>query len=177
MSETPRLFLIGSVMVAFAVVLAWLSSPARMELKWDGAEPAQVERTEASPPAGNRTATISVGSRLFGLIDFGQGRIEGVRGATMVDSRAPGSRSNTPPHMVFETKGGAVNLGRPQQLFASDFSEIKSFFESQAGPPLTLSSIAPSSELRRFLFAQAAVLFLGFGGLGILWIGTKRLWS
>lgn len=170
-SETGPRFVIGSAMVAGAVVLAWLSSPATMELERTPGDPAQVERTDS------QNATISIESRLFGLVEFGQQRIEGVRGAKMVDSRVPGTSSSTPPHLVFETTGGDVNLGWTQQLFGRDISDLRSFFENQTEPRLTLSSIARSTETRRFVIAQIVVAFMSLGGLGILWSGVKSLWS
>jgi hypothetical protein len=180
-SETPKRFLIGGAMVAGAVVLAWLSSPATMDLERTRAEPAPIEQAQVEgTPAERRqggTATISTSSRLFGLFEFGRQRIDGVRGARMVDSRVPGTNSTTPPHLVFETTGGDVNLGWVQQLFARDFVELRGFFENQAEARLTVSSIARSSESRRFIFAQIIVLFLGLLGITIVWSGIRSLWS
>lgn len=170
-SQAPKLLLIGCAGVAGAALLAWLSSPATMHLERKSGEPAQLERTQGE------TATITIESRLFGLIEIGRERIDDVRSATMVDSRLPGSDSDTPPHMVLETRSGPVNVGRPQQLFVRDFDRIKSFLEDQAERQATLSSIEPSSERLRFVFAQVVVLFLGLGGLGIVWLGVKSLAS
>ena len=156
-SKAPLLILIGIASVAGAVALAWFSSVATMRL----------ERT------GGQTATIAIESRLFGLINVRHERIDGVRSATMVDSRTPGSRSSTPPHMVLETVTGPINAGRLQQLFVRDFDEIKSFLEDQTQRQATLSSISRSSELVRFAIAQLVVVFLAFGGLGVAWLGIK----
>ncbi len=122
-SEAPKLILIGYAGVAGAALLAWLSSPATMHLERKSGEPAQLERTQGE------TATITIESRLFGLIEIGRERIDDVRSATMVDSRLPGSDSDTPPHMVLETRSGPVNVGRPQQLFVRDFDRIKVFWK------------------------------------------------
>jgi hypothetical protein len=170
-SRARRLILIGSASVLGAVVLAWLSSPATMHLERMSGEPARLERTQGE------TATVTIESRLFGLIDIGRERIDGVRSATMVDSRLPGSDSDTPPHMVLETRSGPVNVGRLQQLFVRDFDRIKNFLEDQAERQVTLSSIARSAERLRFAVAQVIVLFLGLGGLGIAWLGVKSLRS
>ena len=151
------MILIGLACVAAAAALAWFSSVATMRLERSGGE----------------TASITVESRLFGLIPVGHERIDGVRSATMVDSRTPGSRSNTPPHMVLETAAGPINIGRLQQLFVRDFDGIKTFLEDQTQRQATFSSIGPFRELVRFVVAQTAVLFLALVGFGVAWHGVK----
>ena len=68
-------------------------------------------------------------------------------------------------------------IGRVQDHFARDIADIRSFFEGQTEPRLTLSSIARSEETRRFVFAQMAVLFLGLTGIALLWATVRSLWS
>ena len=41
----------------------------------------------------------------------------------------------------------------------------------------TISSIARSSETRRFVIAQAAVLFLTLIGCGVIWIAGRALFG
>ena len=171
-SRAPRMILIGLAMVAGAAVLAWLSSPATMRLEKTAGGTAQVEQVEQ---ARGESATVTIEHRLFGLIELGRDRIDGVRTAAMVDSRMPGSNSQTPPHMVLETATGPVNVGRGQQLFVRDFDQIKGFLDDRAARSLTLSSIAPFRETMRFVFAQAAVLFLGLVGLAVARMGFKSL--
>jgi hypothetical protein len=118
------------------------------------------------------TATLE--SRLFGLITTRAERIEGIRSVSLV--RIPtSSRSRTPARIVFETTGGGVDLGRNQQLFAADYSDVAAFFEDEAPLSLSLSSIARGSELVRFLVAQVITLFLTLGGLGLEWMVLRGL--
>jgi hypothetical protein len=166
-SRAPLLILIGIACVGASALLAWLSSPVTMRLERTGGQTAQVEQPRSE------SATVIIEQRLFGLIDIGHERIDGVRSATMVDSRMPGSSSHTPPHMVLETMTGSVNIGRRQQLFVRDFAEIKGFLEDRGAPPLTLSSIAPSQERVRFVVAQVSVLFLGLVGFAVVRLGFK----
>lgn len=150
------MIVIGLAWIAGAAVLAWFSSVATMRLM----------RT------GEGGATVTIESRLFGLIGIGHERISGVRSVDMVRSRTPGSNSGTPDHMVFQTADGPVNLGRPQQLFARDVSAIKTFLDDPTPHEATLSSIDRGAEFRRF-FAQAVVGFLALVGLGVAWSGVK----
>ena len=135
-------------------MLAWLSSPAALQLTRDDED----------------HVAAAVESRLFGLFTNSSERIESIRSMSLVKYNAPGHRSNTPDRIVFETAKGPVDLGRNQQLFAVDHPEIASFFKADGPPSLTLSSIARGRELRRFVFAQALALFLFLGGLGLEWM-------
>ena len=73
------------------------------------------------------------------------------------------------------TVNGSVDLGRSQQLFAVDYADMESFFQDEASPPLTLSSIARGSEFMRFLVAQAIALFLTLAGLGLEWMVVRAV--
>jgi hypothetical protein len=159
-ADAPKTAIIGLVMLLMSATLAWLSSPATLEIRRD---------------SGSRVvATIE--SRLFGLITNSAERIEGIRSVSMVSSRVPGGDSDTPDRLVFQIATGPVDLGRNQQLFTPDFPQIDEFLKADAPPPgLTLSSIARGEELRRFLFAQAIAVLLFFGGLGVVWTAIRRL--
>jgi hypothetical protein len=155
--NASKKIVIGLAWIVGAAVLAWFSSVATMRLA----------RT------GEGAVTVTIESRLFGLIDVGQERIDGVRTVEMVSSRVPGTNSSTPDHMVFQTAAGPVNRGQTQQLFARDFSEIKTLLDDPTTREATLSSIARGAEFRRFLFAQATVAFLGLVGFAVAWSGFK----
>ena len=148
---------IGLAFIVGAAVLAWLSAPATLRLA-RGQE---------------RLVTAELESRLFGLMTNRAERIDGIRSVSLVGTTT--GRSRTPGRIVFETMNGSVNLGRNQQLFAVDFADIEGFFNDAASPPLALSSIARGSEFRRFLTAQAVVLFLMLGGLGLEWSVVRTL--
>lgn len=158
-SNAAKMILLGLACVAGAAVLAWLSSVATMRLVRTGGE----------------GATVTIDSRLAGLIDVGHERVDGVKSAALIRSRTPGSDSDTPDHMVFETAAGPVNLGRPQQLFARDFSDIKAFLDDPTQPEATFSSIGRGSEFRRFIVAQVIAAFLAVLGLCVTWAGLKSL--
>lgn len=155
--KAGKMIVIGLAWIAGAAVLAWFSSVATMRLERTGAD----------------GVSVTIESRLFGLIPVGSERTTGVRSVEMVRSRAPGSDSDTPDHMVFQTAGGPVNLGRPQQLFARDFTAIKAFLDDPTPHDATWSSVGRGEEFRRFLFAQAAAGFLAFVGLGLVWSGVR----
>jgi hypothetical protein len=177
-ASPPLLIVLALACLGGAGVLAWFSSPATMTLT----------RTNGA------TVVVSFESRLFGLVARSSDRIDNVRSVSTVTFRGPESRSNTPDRLVFDTPSGPVDRGMVQQLFVRDFAEIKTFFEGDGelsteggGEPslergarprtLSLSSIGRGSELRRFAFAQLAVAFLTFLGLGVGWMGAKALAS
>ena len=178
--KAPILILLALACLCGAAALAWFSSPATMTLT----------RTTGG------AVVVSLESRLFGLFRRSSDRIDNVKAVSTVTFRGPGSRSNTPDRIVFDTPSGPVDRGMIQQLFVSDFAEIKTFFEGNretaseggdgGGQPslersaplpqtLSLSSIGRGSELRRFAFAQLAVAFLTLLGLGVGWMGAKAL--
>jgi hypothetical protein len=155
----PNAVVIGVAMLMLSATLAWFSSPATLQIGRDS--------------QSGVSATLE--SRLFGLITNRTERIEGIRSASMVSSRVPGSDSDTPDRLVFQTAAGPVDLGRNQQLFTRDFQEIDEFLEADAPPPgLTLSSIARGSELRRFLIAQVIAVLMFVGGLALEWSAVRR---
>jgi hypothetical protein len=176
-ASPPLLIVIALACLGGAGVLAWFSSPATMTLT----------RTNGA------TVVVSFESRLFGLVARSSDRIDNVRSVSTVTFRGPGSRSQTPDRIVFDTPSGPVDRGMVQQLFVRDFAEIKTFIEGGetssegGGQPslergtrprtLSLSSIGQGSELRRFAFAQLVVAFLTFLGLGVGWMGAKALAS
>ena len=157
-SDASNKVVIGLAMIAGAVVLAWLSSVSTMRL----------ER------AGGAGVTVTIESRLFNLIDIGRERIEAVKSVEMVRSRAPGSDSDTPDRLVFQAAAGPVDLGRAQQLFVRDFSEVKAFVDDPTQPEATFSSIGRGEEFRRFLFAQAAAAFLFLVGAAVAWSSIRN---
>jgi hypothetical protein len=148
---------LGIACIVGAAALAWFSSPATLRLA----------RGE------ERLVTAEIESRLFGAVTNRAERVDGIRSVSLVRTRT--GRSHTPDHIVFETVNGPVNLGRNQQLFAVDHSDIESFFADEASAPLTLSSIARGSELVRFLVAQTFVVFLILAGLGMEWMVVRSL--
>ena len=178
--KAPIMILLAFACLAGAAVLAWFSSPVTMTLT----------RTNGG------AVVVSLEARLFGLFARSSERIDNVKSVSTVTFRGPGQRSNTPDRIVFDTSSGPVDRGMIQQLFVSDVSEIKAFFDGGRetsgeggggdGEPslersaplpqtLSLSSIARGSELRRFAFAQLAVAFLTFVGLGVGYMGAKAL--
>ena len=165
-NKAPLVMLLGIVCVIGASTLAWFSSPATIYL------------TRRGPQAVN----IRIETRLFGRILVDDQRIDEATSVYMVDSRTPGSRSHTPPRIIFGTSNGPVDLGRPQQLFERDFPDIKDFFQAKTIEPelegeraveppgaATISSIARSRETVRFVIAQFVVLFLTLVGVGVIW--------
>jgi hypothetical protein len=177
-ASPPLLLLIALACLGGAGALAWFSSPVTMTLT----------RTKGG------LAVVSFESRLFGLYPRSSDRIENVKSVSTITFRGPGSRSDTPDRIVFETPSGPVDRGMVQQQFVRDFAEIKTFFggdneaSSEGGGEtslerdvrpgtLSLSSIGRGSEARRFAFAQLAAAFLMFLGLGVGWMGAKALAS
>jgi hypothetical protein len=177
--KAPILILLALACIAGAAVLAWFSSPVTMTLT----------RT-------NGATVVSLEARLFGLFTRSSERIDNVKSVSRVTFSGPGKNSDTPDRIVFDTPSGSVDLGMIQQVFVGDMMAIRTFVEgdreaSSEGDgdgqapverdnrprTLSLSSIAPGSELRRFVFAQLTVAFLTFLGLGVGWMGAKALVS
>ena len=155
--KAPLVAGIGLAWLLGAAVLAWLSSPATLQLSRD---------------SENRV-TAALESRLFGLITIQGERIEGIRLAALVRS-ATGLTSETPARLVFETRNGAVDLGRNQQLFAVDYPDVARFLGEDGPQSLTLSSTARGRELRRFYIAQTVAVFMFLGGLGLEWMVVRH---
>jgi hypothetical protein len=154
--KAPLVAGIGLGWLLGAAVLAWFSSPATLHLARDNED----------------RVTAALESRLFGLITNKTERIDGIRSMSIARYSDP---SDTPDRIVFQTAKGPVDLGRNQQLFAPDHAEIAGFFTADGPASLTLSSISRGAELRRFWFAQAAVLFMGLVGLGLTWMVISGL--
>jgi hypothetical protein len=181
--KAPIMILLAFACLGGAAVLAWFSSPVRMTLT----------------RSNDGTAVVSFEARLFGLFLRTSDRIDHVKSVSRTTFQGPGKFSDTPDRFVFDTPSGPVDRGMIQQLFVGELSEIRTFFEGEnegaasgegdgqapververdARPrTLSFSSIAPASELRRFVFAQLAVAFLAFVGLGVGWMGAKALVS
>ena len=155
--KVPLVAGLGLACIVGAVALAWFSSPATLRL--------------ARGDQGLVTAALE--SRTFGLITNRAERIEGIRAATLVRTRT--GRSHTPDTLIFETTAGLVDLGRNQQLFAIDYSDIDTFFKDDASSSLALSSISRGRELIRFFVAQTMFLFLLVVGLGVEWMVVRSL--
>lgn len=156
-NKIPIVILFGLVCLAGAAALAWLSSPATLQLTRQGPVP----------------VIVHLESRLFGMIPVASAHSNGVQGARLVRTRT--GRSHTPDHLEFDTAHGVVNHGRTQQLFAIDFPEIEGFFADGSLESAQLSSIARGRELWRFIVAQFFVLCLGLGGLGLEWLAIRSL--
>jgi hypothetical protein len=157
--KAPIAALIGLACLLGSATLAWLSSPASLQLTRNSEE----------------RVSAAVESRLFGLITTRAARVEAIRSVSLVKYNRPGQRSDTPDRIVFETNAGSVDLGRNQQLFAVDYPEIAGFLAIDGPGTVTLSSIGRGRELRRFVFAQIAALFLCFAGLGLAWMVVQSL--
>ncbi len=151
--KAPTVAVIGLACLLGSAVLAWLSSPATLILTRDNED---------------RVAAV-IESRLFGLFPSSTEHVERIRSVSNIKYDGPGQRSDTPDRIVFDTRGGSVDLGRNQQLFAVDYPEIAAFFKTDGPGSLMLSSVARGRELRRFFFAQAAALAMLLAGLGLGW--------
>lgn len=156
LNRVPILGIIGLAALLGAATLAYFSSVVTLRLERSATE-----------------ATLSYDTRLFNLFAIEQRRHQGVTGVYLRPGREPGSRSHTPDFVIFRTADGIVDYSYAQQLFLRDYPELEAFFADAATPALTLSSIARGSELRRFIAAQAAVVFLAAVGLGS-WYGAWR---
>jgi hypothetical protein len=157
--KAPIVALIGFACLLGSATLAWLSSPATLQLARDNED----------------RVSAAIEARLLGLITSKAERVEGIRSVSLVKYHGPGQRSSTPDRLVFETTAGAVDLGRNQQLFAVDYPEIAGFFATTGPASVTMSSIGRGRELRRFVFAQIAALFMFLGGLGLESIVLRHL--
>ena len=166
LNKVPMAIVLGIACLCGGATLAWFSSPATMYL------------TRSGPEA----VTVAFESWLFGLFLVDEQRIDTVHSVSM--------SSDTAPRIIFGTSHGAVDLGRVQQLFAPDFPDVRDFFEAKTTEPelvgeraveppkeATISSIARSSETRRFVIAQAMVLFLTLVGCGVVWTAGRALFG
>lgn len=166
LNKVPMAILLGIACLCGGATLAWFSSPATMYL------------TRTGPNA----VTVGLESWLFGLFLVDEQRIDEARSVSM-------SR-DTAPRIIFNTSNGPVDLGRVQQLFEPDFPAVKDFFEAKTAEPelegeravealdaATISSIARSSESRRFVIAQGMVLFLTLVGCGAIGIAGRTLFG
>ncbi len=159
--KAPIVAGIGLACLLGASLLAWLSSPATLQLTRDN----------------ENYATAALESRLFGLIVITSERVERIKSVSTIGSGVGGTRSDNADRLTFLTVKGPVDLGRNQQLFAPDYQEVAGFFGADAPPSLTLSSVARGAELRRFFIAQAIALFMFLGGLGLEWTVIRHLMS
>jgi hypothetical protein len=157
--KAPIAALIGLACLLGSAALAWLSSPATLQLTRDNED----------------RVSAAVESRLFGLITTRAARVDGIRSVSLAKYNGPGQRSDTPDRIVFETNAGSVDLGGNQQLFAVDYPEIAGFLAIDGPAAVRLSSIGRGREMRRFVFAQMAALFLCFAGLGLGWMVVQSL--
>lgn len=157
--KAPIVAVIGLACLLGSATLAWLSSPATLQLERDNED----------------RVTAAIESRLFGLTTYQAERVERIRSAPLVRSSGPGSTTSS--RLVFETATGPVDLGRNQQLFAHDHAEIEGFMTSAGPATLTLSSIARGEETRRFVVAQIVAVGMCLGGLGLAWLVVSSLGS
>jgi hypothetical protein len=148
----------GALCIIFAAGLEWYASPATLSL------------TRTAPNA----VSVSMVSKLFGLLTTTTTRYDGVQSAAIVRSTAA-RRSPDSDRLVFYTASEAIDRTRAQQLFRADFPEINSFLTDGSRQTLSISSIARGREWRRFAFAQAAVGFLALLGAGVMWLGLKEI--
>lgn len=173
-NKVPLAIVLGIACLCGGATLAWFSAPATMYL------------TRSGP----NSVGVAFESFLFGVFLVDEQRIVEVRSVSMVESRTPGSRSHTPPRIIFGTSNGPVDLGRVQQLFAFDFPDVKKFFEAKTVEPelegeraveppneATISSIGRGRETRRFVIAHAIVVFLTLGGGGLIWMAGRVLFG
>jgi hypothetical protein len=161
MAQGPKLLGFGALCVAASTVLAWFSSVTTLRLA----------RSETA-------ATLTYETRLLNLITVDQRTFPDVTGVSVIRSRRPGVRSNTPDYLTFESRNGPIDAGYVQQHFSRDYVELDAFFKPGTEPPqpeLRLSSIGRGEELRRFVFAQVAVAFLAMMGLGVWWLAVDEI--
>lgn len=161
-----RSVVVGVACLAFAVVLAWLSSLATM----------RVVRT--SPD----TADVAFEDKLFGLVVISREHVAGVRSARVVvqnmrgplDDPMPGGAGTTSRLLQFDTGTGAVFAGPGHHHFARYADELTAFVADPNRHALVASVAAERSELSRFLFAQALVLLLATVGGRLAWSGMCK---
>jgi len=156
--RTAFLLTVGPLCIIFAGVLEWYASPATLSL------------TRTGPNA----VSVSMVSKLFGLLTTTTTRYDGVQSAAIVVSPSP-RRSIDSDRLVFYTATEAIDRTRAQQLFRADFPEINSFLTDGSRQALSISSIARGSELRRFVAAQAAAAFLTLLGAGVIALGVTEI--
>lgn len=162
-NRTPVLLGFGLLCLAAAALLAWFSSVTTLHLVRTGT-----------------TATLAFETRLFNLFVIERRSFADVTGVSVIRSRQPGVRSSTPDYLLFESRNGQIDAGYGQQHFAREHAAIDEFFQattSPVPPELGLSSIDRGEELRRFVFAQMAVLFLGGLGLGMWWLTVHEFFG
>lgn len=162
-NRTPILLGFGMLCLAAAALLAWWSSVTTMHIVRTGT-----------------AATLSYETRLFNLFVIDRRSFADVTGVSVIRSRQPGVRSNTPDYLMFESRNGQIDAGYVQQHFARESTDIDEFFQattSPVPPELRRSSIDRGEELRRFIFAQLAVLFLIGLGLGVWWLAVHELFG
>ena len=156
-NKAPLAAVLGLACIAGGAALGWFSSPATLHMV----------------RGDQQLVTATLESRIAGLIPNRAERIDGIRAATLIRTRT--GRSQTPDTLFFETTAGAVDVGRDQQLFAVDFSDIDSFLKDDASQSLTLSSLGRGQELIRFLIAQVMAVFLLLVGFGVEWMVARSI--
>jgi hypothetical protein len=148
---------IGAAMLVGAPALAWYSSIAMLQF-------------DKAPPRG---ANVELSRKLFGLVQVSNMRVANVVSVTMVRSREPGSQSDTPDRLEFNTLSGPVDLGYEQQRFTRYYTNLRDFLGDDSQSRLALSSAGNWDEKLRFAFAQfMAVVFLLGGG----YVVKEALW-
>lgn len=157
----PLILLIGAGFLAGACALAYFSSPATLAA------------TRTSPSS----VEVVIEDRLFGAWVVATERFEGVRGARSVTPRPEGStsRTSTARFLVLDTPSGQAFVGPSHRIFVDDVDEISGFIKDPARKSLVLKILDRGSELRRFLFAQTAVVFLALIGGFLAWLGVRGL--
>jgi len=159
-SDAAILLVIGALALIGAAALAWYASLASLALD----------------KAAGRGATAEIVRKLAGIVPVGSDAVAGVVAVKMVESREPGSRSHTPPRLVFVTDAGIDrDLGYDQQRFANDFATIRDFLADATQSRLALSSACDGTELVRFVAGHLAVLFLGAIGVLAIRVGIRKL--
>lgn len=153
MDRVPAWFGFGVLCLAGAALLAWYSSVTTLQLTRAGT-----------------TAALTYETRLFNLFVIDRQSFDGVTGAVIIRSGGPGVRSSTPDYLLFASKNGQIDAGYVQQHFSREYGEIDGFLKATEPSELRLSSIDRGEELRRFVFAQLAVVFLAGLGLGVWWL-------
>lgn len=150
--KIPLVAIIGFACVAGAAVLAWFSAIATLTIdrRPDGLH-ATVER------------------RLLGFIPVGSETFGGIRTIESVSGRLD-SRSHTPNQLMFVTAGGALRPGYDAQRFLADYSDIREFVDDPSRATFARSTTHRSSELVRFVMAQAGALFLLM--MGVLFLNA-----
>jgi hypothetical protein len=158
LKRTASLLAAGGLCVIAAAVLVWYASPATLSL------------TRTAPDA----VSVSMASKLFGRLTTATTRYDGVRSAAIVLS--PNRRREVDSdRLVFYTVDESIDRTGAQRLFRADFPEIRDFLADGGRQALTISSIARPRELRRFVAAHVAVVFLALLGLSVIWLGVMEV--